>query len=538
MQKKILFLEDLYNFYSNNYKKSVHYSAEKTGKPIVVQAHGTMHFDESDNSTEGLTAVHLQACHIDENLNGSSISKTVMEAALPSFKNRPLLGYIHIVNGQPEFYSHNMHEDENGEIVYDEVPVGIIPESCDAKLVYDEEKDKTYVEVDGYIFDEYSKAKEILERDGECACSVELAIRELSFNAKSKVLEIEDFFFMGVTALGKTPEGNPVMPGMANSNIKLKDFTTNNSMFSDFENKINELQERLSLLESACSDTQSLEEGGQPIVENVNEIEEITEVEEVTTEESTEEVDTESIKETVQESSEENPEVIETESAEDDSETESTENFEKMIRSYEISHEDVKYALYQLLAPFEDADNDWYFINSVYDSYFTYESWFGDKIFGQAYIKDGDNVSFDGERYNLHRELLTDAEYAELQNMRSNYAALVEFKENIEKNEAHAARENVLNSEKYSILSQKDDNGNFTNDSFAKLYSEMDNYNIEELEKEVKVLLAEYALNGGKFAVVSHEEPKQNKIKIGSTIFGNKKDDKDSFLQGLLNLNK
>ena len=537
MQKKILFLEDLYNFYANNYKKSIHYSADKTGNPIIVQTHGMMYFDESDNSAEGLTAIHLQACHTDENLNGSSISKTVMEAALPSFKNRPLLAYIHSVNGQPEFYSHNMHEDENGEIVYDEIPVGIIPESCDAKLVYDEEKEKTYVEVDGYVFDEYSKAKEILERDGECACSVELAIRELSFNAKTKLLEIEDFYFMGVTALGKTPEGNPVMPGMANSNIKLKDFTRNNSMFSDFENKINELQERLSLLESACSDTQSLGEGGQPKVEIVNEIEGITEVEEVTPEESTEEVVAESVNEVVQESSEENAEVIETESTEDNSETENTESFEKMIRSYEISHEDLRFALYQLLAPFEDADNEWYFINSVYDSYFTYENWLGDKIFGQAYVKDGDNVSFDGERYNLHRELLTDAEYAELQTMRSNYAALVEFKENIEKNEAHAAREDVLNNEKYSMLSQKDDDGNFTNESFAKLYSEMDNYSIEELEKEIKVLLAEYALNGGKFAATA-EKPKQNKIKIGSTIFGNKNDDKDSFLQGLLNFNK
>ena len=39
--------------------------------------------------------------------------------------------------------------DENGEgeIVYDEFPVGIVPESCDAKLEYDEEKDKTYLQI-------------------------------------------------------------------------------------------------------------------------------------------------------------------------------------------------------------------------------------------------------------------------------------------------------------------------------------------------------------------------------------------------------
>ena len=37
--------------------------------------------------------------------------------------------------------------DEDGNIVYDEIPVGIIPESCNAQLVYDEEKGKTYEEI-------------------------------------------------------------------------------------------------------------------------------------------------------------------------------------------------------------------------------------------------------------------------------------------------------------------------------------------------------------------------------------------------------
>lgn len=38
-----------------------------------------------------------------------------------------------------------MHEDENGDVVYDEYPIGIIPESCNAQLVYDEEKRKLIV---------------------------------------------------------------------------------------------------------------------------------------------------------------------------------------------------------------------------------------------------------------------------------------------------------------------------------------------------------------------------------------------------------
>ena len=251
-KKRLRYIEDLYDFYSNKYKRSTKFSAEKTGEPLVVQVHGRINYDESDKNKDGLLPVHLQSCHTDLNVNGSNIESSVMEAALPSFSNRPILGYIHKVTtdenpeGQWEFYSHNMHEDENGDVVYDEYPIGIIPESCNAQLVYDEEKKKTFSEVDGYIFEEYSKAAEILQREEECSVSVELSIRALSYNAKDRYLDIEDFFFSGVTILGKTPEGNIVNPGMEKSNIKLADFSANNnSLFEDYKSKMIELQERL-----------------------------------------------------------------------------------------------------------------------------------------------------------------------------------------------------------------------------------------------------------------------------------------------------
>ena len=101
-------------------------------------------------------------------------------------------------------------------------------------------------------------------------------------------------------------------------------------------------------------------------------------------------------------------------------------NFENITKTFEISHDDIRYALYNLLSSYEDADNEWYYITGVYDSYFVYESWDGGKIYGQKYTKDNDNVSFDGERYNLHKEYLTDSEYTEIQDMRSNYSSVVE----------------------------------------------------------------------------------------------------------------
>ena len=100
---------------------------------------------------------------------------------------------------------------------------------------------------------------------------------------------------------------------------------------------------------------------------------------------------------------------------------------EVFTRTYELSHDDVRCALYALLVPYEEADNTYYYISEVFDSYFVYESWCnGGAIYGQGYVKDDETVSFDGERYELFRELLTASEKAELEAMRSNYAAISE----------------------------------------------------------------------------------------------------------------
>lgn len=546
MQKKrLLFIEDLYDFYLNKYKRSTHFSSEKSGEPLVVQVHGKVKFDESDKDKDGLLPVHLQACHTDLNVNGSNIDKSVMKTALPSFSNRPILGYLHKVvteenpEGQWEFYSHNMHEDENGEVVYDEYPIGIIPESCNAQLVYDEEKEKTYCEVDGYIFEEYSRAAEVLEREGECSVSVELSIRELSYDAKQKFLNIEDFWFSGITILGKTPDGEEVKPGMKGSNIKLADFKAkNNSMFADYELKINELQERLNKLESTCFSIEehtsallSQKEGGDN--NNMNKFEELLAKYNKTIEDITFEYADMSDEELEAKFAElfdddsENPENDGEGNADTENNSDNNkENFEKLVRTYEISHEDLRYALYNLLAPYEDSDDDYYYISNVYDSYFVYEGWCTDKIYRQGYTKDGDNVSFEGERTELFRELLTASEKAELESMRANYAELKSFKENVKKNELHSKKEEILNSEKYAVLAQKDEEGKFVNEAYSKLVSEMDNYSLTDLETQIKVIHSDFMSEYSNYESQNKEDKKSN-VKVFTNINKKKKPKKN-----------
>lgn len=558
-KKRLLYIEDLYDFYSNKYKRSTKFSAEKTGEPLVVQVHGRVNFDESDKNKDGLLPVHLQSCHTDLNVNGSNIESSVMEAALPSFSNRPILGYIHKVTtdenpeGQWEFYSHNMHEDENGNVVYDEYPIGIIPESCNAQLVYDKEKKKTYCEVDGYIFEEYSKAAEILQREEECSVSVELSIRELSYDAKKKFLNIEDFWFSGVTILGKTPQGNDVKPGMTGSNIKLADFSSkNNSLFEDYESKMVELQARIENLETACfnkeqnSSVHTLsKEGGNK--ESMTKFEELLAkynktVEDVTfdySELSDEELEAKfaevfgednntdgdnSGDNTANEPSNDNEgdgeNTTEPEGTTDGDNEGEGQNFENMTKTFEISHDDIRYALYNLLSSYEDADNEWYYITGVYDSYFVYESWDGGKIYGQKYTKDNDNVSFDGERYNLHKEYLTDSEYTEIQDMRSNYSSVVEELNTYKSAEVFADKMTVFDDEAY--LEYLD------TDEFKALMSEdsVNKYSKEELSEKADATLGKLVKKNKTFSFAGETSQKKH---VSRVAFNAEKETEDTY---------
>lgn len=553
-KKRLLYIEDLYDFYSNKYKRSTKFSAEKTGEPLVVQVHGRVNFDESDKNKDGLLPVHLQSCHTDLNVNGSNIDSSVMEAALPSFSNRPILGYIHKVTtdenpeGQWEFYSHNMHEDENGDVIYDEYPIGIIPESCNAQLIYDEEKKKTYCEVDGYIFEEYSKAAEILQREEECSVSVELSIRELSYDAKQKFLNIEDFWFSGVTILGKTPQGNEVKPGMTGSNIKLADFSSkNNSLFEDYESKMVELQARIENLETACFNKEQSssvytlsKEGGNE--NSMNKFEELLAKYNKTAEDVTFDYENLSDEELEAKFAEvfgedngtdgENSEGNETGKPSNDGEGEGEgssepdgtdgegQTFEKMTRTFEISHDDIRYALYNLLASYEDADNEWYYITGVYDSYFVYESWDGGKIYGQKYTKDNDNVAFDGERYTLHKEYLTDSEYAEIQNMRADYSSIVEELNTYKSAEVFADKMTVFDDEAYAEY--------LDTDEFKALMSEesVNQYSKKELSEKADATLGKLVKKNKTFSFAGETPQKRH---VNRIAFNAEKETEDTY---------
>nr|DAE85180.1 MAG TPA: hypothetical protein [Caudoviricetes sp.] len=526
-------IDELYEFcLKNNF---AHFDSNEFGKELMVRMNGNFEktSKDEDKHKESLTPFVSRAFHDHVNLNKSEISEESFNENVPSANFRPILAHITTnSDNELDFGSHDYYvtTDKNGndKVVYEEQPIGVI-DGTKTTIEYDEDAGVNRAVLHGYLYDEYCQdAIEILNRRGTVDCSVELCIRELSFNTANKTLQLDDFYVSGLTLLSKD-----VSPGMAGSNFKIEDFAVNaETVTFNTDNKLVETLEKLTNILESFDINQKSKEGGTN--NKMTKFEELLAkygktTEDVTfdyTEMSDEELETK-FAEMFDDDNSEGDNSDNGESGEpsndgdgdgegasdpDGNEGES-QTFEKIVRTYEISHEDTRYALYNLLAPYEESDNDYYYISNVFDSYFVYEGWCTDKIYRQNYTKDGDNVAFDGERIELFRELLTASEKAELESMRSNYAALKEFKETAEKNELHAQKEAIINADNYSVLTEKDSEGNYVNTDFAELVKTMDNYSVEDFETKVKVMHSDYMSAHANFSSVDTKK-NTNSVKI------------------------
>lgn len=522
-KKKLMSIDDLYNFCLNN--KFNYFSCNESNYELCVQmpAKGLFKKEDSDKHKEGLKPFTAKAYHDNVNLNKSEIDPDVFKENTKSAPFRPILAHI-ITNpetGEKDFNSHDFTIEEDGDgneyVVYQEQPVGVINE--DFSFEYDEEQGVTRAIFNGYLYEEYCQdAIDILERRGGTDCSIELNIREMAFNNSNKTLLLQDYYVSGLTLLGEH-----VNPGMKGSNLALADFSAeNNSVFSHTEvnDKLVDTLEKLnSILEGFnINNTDGKEDNQVDIIENFEEEvtdEVVEEVAEEVTEETTENevTETEEVTETVDEAPEE---TVEETSTEEDFSEEVKEFSKKFEVKFEISHDDVRYALYNLIGQFEEADNEWYFIRAVYDSYFVMQGWCTNAIYGCKYTKEDDVVALDGERYRLYEELLVESEKLALDEMRSNYSAIQTKLSAYEKAELDAEKEAVFADESYATYLEQEE--------FTSLIAEKDNYSVDELKEKAEIAFAKCVKRAGSFAAQNAEQPKQTNRHVFSKA--NSKDKK------------
>lgn len=202
--------------------------------------------------------MRLRVCHDGRNRNGSAFSLQGFEAAKDSIRNIPILGHVLFdEDGQPQFGGHDYYvrTDSDGKIIlndqgepkfhYEEVPIGLIPESCNYAI--EEYKGRRYVCVDALIWRDYAnEAEDIIERDQDIQLSMETDILDAEFDRTYGVYNVTNFVYRAVTYLG-----NDHLPAMADAGATIAQYTQTKrehfdemwfALQSDLQDNVNETE--------------------------------------------------------------------------------------------------------------------------------------------------------------------------------------------------------------------------------------------------------------------------------------------------------
>ena len=268
--KTLLTIDDLVKFCEE--QKFAKFSSNETGYKLAVKVPTTFESEDSvDENHRGMKKVKIKIFHTGVNRNKSRVSKESAERAMKTIPDRPVLAAIHqLDDGSWDFEGHEMktvRNEETGEdeTVYIESQVGSFS-SEPAFWEHDDKLDKDFVCAYAYIAEDYTRTTSILEEKNGTKNSCELVIEELSYDAKEKVLDLDDFYLNASTFLGSRDDGTEIGEGMEGSRADIVDFSeAHNSVLIDLQTRLSNVESKL---EKVCfnNNTQINQKGGNDLV--------------------------------------------------------------------------------------------------------------------------------------------------------------------------------------------------------------------------------------------------------------------------------
>ena len=519
MSKQILTLEDLVQFCKN--QKIKRFDANEFGKQICVKVNNIATFEEeSDVSNDGFMHLLFKVCHAGENRNYSNISKENLEKYKDTIKYRPVLASIITSPDDAsvlDFNSHDIEIDDNGNPIYIEKQVGCFT-ADEPFLQYDEQNDKTYLMAHAVIPEEYTASADIIRRKGGTKVSCEIAIDTMNYNEDTGILDIIDFSFLGCCLLG-----DHVTEGMAGARADIEsiaDFSAENNSVTanaEFNNTLVETLKKLNETLDKFNNKSPDEKGGEDAMNKFEELLELYGLEESEIEFEVEGLSDEDLEAAFTEAfgdaeefkkkkkcSEENSEGDDDFAGCGKKKKRCSVNAEAGTVEFEMSHDDVRMALYSLLESSWD-ENSYSWICEVYDNYFVYQketysdSGYKCNYYKQNYSKNNDNVELSGDAVEVFSTFVTESEKTALDMMRTQYEELKKFHDETIAAQDQAKKDAILNDEKYSEIADTE--------QFAELKKDAAKFSVEELETKAKLIFADVVMAKGE-----HIEKKVNKI--------------------------
>ena len=503
--KKLLTLEDLAKFCKEqNFFK---FSSKDSGYQLSVQVPANFEVENTEYQDNTLLFGKVKVFHIGPNRNGSSVTKSAAEKALNTIAYKPLLANFCEVDGIKDFTSHDMELNDDGSVTYIEQQIGCF--TADAPVIqYDETTEKEFVFAKVAIPREYTDACDIIERKNGTKVSVELLVNEMNYSAKDDILELTDIIVQGCTCLGTNPEtGDSVEEGMQGARLDIVDFSVNNNSIVDKSN--NELDSKMLEILEKLNDTISNfniqnfnQEGGENAM---NKFEELLDLYGLTSEEVEFEIDglsDEDLEAKFVEVYGDAEEFKKKRKCSDEDDEESNDedfagcgkkkkrcavNTENSTVEFELSHDDIRMALYGLLESTWD-ENSYAWVCEVYDSYFIYqketysEEGYDYKYYKQSYYRADDNIALSGDPVEVFSTFVTESEKTALDMIRSQYEELKAFKDQYDAAQTKAQKDEILESAEYAEIKDSEE--------FKALVADAEKYSVDELKVKADLIFA------------------------------------------------
>lgn len=207
--------------------------------PVLFQKINTY---ENETEDTRFLKVKIWLMHTEENLNGSYFEKSVVEDAIPSLANTPILAYIEDNSeDEKDFSDHRMvivKEDGQFKVKYIGQAIGVIPEVNNAqfeKRVCDDGIEREFLTVDGLVWTKWDDPIDIFNRDIIHSQSMELHNDYEGEFKDDNLFHFTKFSFFGACALGKE-----VLPAMRSASIEAQ--FSYDSVFSEIQNKMEQFK--------------------------------------------------------------------------------------------------------------------------------------------------------------------------------------------------------------------------------------------------------------------------------------------------------
>lgn len=178
--------------------------------------------NEYETSDFRFIEVCIDVMHTGANKNRTTFTKDIINKAVSSIANMPILGYVvdELDDEEKDFKGHE-HElrvtDNDVKYMYAGQAYGVIPESCNPRWIIKDDgtgTEREYLRVDGLIWTKFGDPVDIFTRDVTKNHSVELTDMVCGPKDKDGNTPVSSFKFDGCCILSTTdPKIQPAMTG-------------------------------------------------------------------------------------------------------------------------------------------------------------------------------------------------------------------------------------------------------------------------------------------------------------------------------------